>query len=352
MKCENFCVTNTGITTLHKLPSADLRQLLSQVSTNKNFEDAVLFPIDDTRTLIQSLDYYGRFIDDPYLFGQIAATAALADIYAKGGTPLFATAILSFPFYDLPMSMAQEILQGGKDQIERAGAAVLGGHTTDGPDTIYGLSITGIAGSEEILTNNGARVDDLIVMAGALGSGLYLDALKTKDLDQQSCGMLFQSLTRLPEDMVAIARLHRPSACTDISSYGLVGHLMEMMKGARLAGEISIPDLTCMDRAKYLAEKTAERGSNKNPGSIGNRRSFAGSVSYITDISQAVQEILFGPEMTGAMLYTIDPARAPDLVADLKRAGYEASIIGRFVDGLPGHLDVTMTQFRVDRDRS
>lgn len=333
---------------MHKLPSADLRQLLSQVSTNKNFEDAVLFPIDGARTLIQSLDFYERFIDDPYLFGQIAATAALADIYAKGGRPLFANAILSFPFHDLPLSMAAEILQGGKDQMERAGASVSGGHTTsttagDGKDIIYGLSITGIAGSEDILTNNGARADDLIVMTGALGSGIYLDALKANDLDQQSCGMLFQALTRLPEEMVAIARSHRPSACTDISSYGLVGHLMEMMRSARLAGEISIPQLTFMDRAKYLAEKITD----KNADSAGNRRSFAGSVSYITDVSRAVQEILFGAELTGTMLYAIDPARASSLVTDLKQAGYEASIIGRFVDGLPGHLDVTMTVFKI-----
>jgi len=329
-----------------KISAHELKQILAGLpkiydanllTSITNFEDAAVYKLHDDQAVIQTVDFFPPVVDDPYLFGQVAATNALSDIYAMGGTPLLALAIFCFPTCDYPLSMAAEILRGGADQIVKAGAMVAGGHSIQGSEVLYGLAVTGLVHPGKMLTNGGAKSGDAIVLTKALGTGVSLLALKADLLDHEEQARLFSSLTTLNNRPLSVLNGIDIHACTDVTGFGLIGHIHEMTKASKLAASISINKLRFLPSCLELAKEGLVPA-----GSYANRKSFESNVSYINDLPLEVTDLIYDPQTSGGLLLAV---RADQVDEVLKRLGddkIEASHIGQFLEGIPGHIDVTI----------
>jgi selenide, water dikinase len=329
-----------------KMSAHELKQILSGLpkpydanllSSITNFEDAAVYKLGDDQAMVQTVDFFPPVVDDPYLFGQIAATNALSDIYAMGGRPVLALAVFSFPTCDYPLSTAAEILRGGADQVVRAGAIVAGGHSIQGSDVLYGLAVTGLINPAKMLTNGGAKAGDAIVMTKALGTGVSLLALKANLLSDEERARLFSSLTTLNNRPIAVLSDVHIHACTDLTGFGLIGHIYEMAKASKLTATISVGNV------RFLPSTLERAREGLVPaGSYGNRKSFEASVSYLVDLPLEVTDLLYDPQTAGGLLFAVDPKDLGNVLSRLDNDGIEASHIGQFVEGIPGHIDLTV----------
>ncbi len=319
---------------LKELPMTTHPFLLSSL---ENFEDAAVYKINDDLAIIQTVDFFPPLVDDPYLFGQIAANNALSDIYAMGGTPLFALNIVCFPTCDFPTAVLGQILRGGADQIAAAGAIVAGGHTIQSAQLIYGLSVTGTVHPAKMLTNGGAQAQDAIVLCKPIGTGVALLGLAGKSLSSQGEDVLFRSLTTLNDKSLEIAKGYTIHAATDVTGFGLIGHLHEMASASRLVAHLNA------DRVRFLPEtiKLAAQGF-VTAGSYANRQSYEQIVTYINDVDLAVMDLLFDPQTAGGLLLAVEAGEAADLCHSLSSAGIEASCLGNFKQGPAGHIEVSV----------
>jgi len=318
------------------LPKVHDKNLLTSIT---NFEDAAVYKLAEDQAVIQTVDFFPPVVDDPYLFGQIAATNALSDIYAMGGRPILALAIFSFSTCDYPLSVAAEILRGGADQVVRAGAIVAGGHSIQGSETLYGLAVTGLINPKKMLTNGGAKAGDAIIMTKSLGTGVSLLALKAELLAENERARLFSSLTTLNNRPLTVLSeseidIH---ACTDVTGFGLIGHIHEMTKASKLSARIIVSSLRFMPSCLELA-----REGLVPAGSYGNRKSFESNVSYINDLPLEVTDLLYDPQTAGGLLFAVAPRDVEQVLNKLNKEHIEASHIGHFLEGIPGHIDVTV----------
>jgi selenide,water dikinase len=316
------------------LPKVYDANLLTSIT---NFEDAAVYKLSDDQAMIQTVDFFPPVVDDPYLFGQIAATNALSDIYAMGGRPILALAVFCFPTCDYPLSMAAEILRGGADQVVRAGAIVAGGHSIQGSETLYGLAVTGLINPKKMLTNGGAKPGDAIVMTKELGTGVSLLALKADLLSDDERARLFSLLTTLNNRPLAVLSDIDIHACTDVTGFGLIGHIHEMTKASKLAASISVNTIRFLPSCLELAKEGLVPA-----GSYGNRKSFESNVSYINDLPLEVTDLLYDPQTAGGLLFAIDPKDLARVLSKLSDDKIDASHIGHFLEGIPGHIDVTV----------
>lgn len=316
------------------LPKPYDANLLTSIT---NFEDAAVYKLGDDQAMVQTVDFFPPVVDDPYLFGQIAATNALSDIYAMGGKPILALAVFCFPTCDYPLSMAAEILRGGADQVVRAGAIVAGGHSIQGSEILYGLSVTGLINPAKMLTNGGAKAGDAIVLTKALGTGVSLLGLKADLLSNEVRARLFSSLTTLNNRPMAVLGEINIHACTDVTGFGLIGHIHEMTKASKLSASISVSNLRFLPSALELA-----REGLVPAGSYGNRKSFESNVSYINDLPLEVTDLLYDPQTCGGLLFAVDPKDLNTVLTRLNNDKIEASHIGQFLEGIPGHIDLTV----------
>jgi selenide,water dikinase len=316
------------------LPKVYDANLLTSIT---NFEDAAVYKLSDDQAIIQTVDFFPPVVDDPYLFGQIAATNALSDIYAMGGRPILALAVFSFPTCDYPLSTAAEILRGGADQVVRAGAIVAGGHSILGSETLYGLSVTGLINPAKMLTNGGAKRGDAIVLTKALGSGVSLLALKANLLSDDERARLFSSLTTLNNRPLAVLSDIHIHACTDVTGFGLIGHIHEMTKASKLSASIAVSNLRFMPSCLELAKEGLVPA-----GAYGNRKSFESNVSYINDLPLEVTDLLYDPQTAGGLLFAVDQKDLASVLNKLDNDNIEASHIGQFLEGIPGHIDITV----------
>ncbi len=317
------------------LPKIKHANLLSGID---NFEDAAVYKLNDEMAIIESVDFFPPLVDDPYLYGQIAANNALSDIYAMGGKPLIAQAIFAFPTCDYPLTIAAEILRGGADQVAKAGALLTGGHSIQSSETIYGLAVTGLLNPKDILTNSGARPNDRIVMTKALGTGVSLLALKAGLLSKAEQSLLFAALTTLNDRALEAARKVDIHACTDVTGFGLVGHIHEMAKASKLAARMVISALRFFPSAQEFAKQGLVPAS-----AYGNRKSFEASVSYIKDLPLEISDLLYDPQTAGGLLFAVAENDSANLINAMSEAGIEATVIGEFTEGIPGHIDVLIS---------
>ncbi len=329
-----------------KLSATELKQILAGLPKSKNpnlltgidnFEDAAVYKLSDDLAIIESVDFFPPLVDDPYLYGQIAACNALSDIYAMGGKPIMALAIFAFPTCDYPLSVASEILRGGADQVARADALLTGGHSIQSPETVYGLSVTGLIHPDEVLTNSGARAGDKIIMTKALGTGVSLLALKAALLSQAEQGQLFSALTTLNDRTLEVARTVDIHACTDVTGFGLIGHIHEMAKGSKLAARMNVSALRFLSSVLNFAKQGLVPA-----GAYSNRKSFEASVSYIKDLPLEVSDLLYDPQTSGGLLFAVAEPDSQRVLRSLADAGIEATDIGQFIEGIPGHIDVVI----------
>lgn len=270
------------------------------------------------------MDFFPPLVDDPYLFGQIAAVNALSDVYAMGGRPVLALNILSFPSCDLPTSTVKEILRGGANKAREAGAVIAGGHTIQGQDLLYGMSVMGLVHPEKILTNNKACADDQIILCKPIGTGVSLLGLKGGVLSSQSKGTLLTQLTQLNDQVLSIALRHTVRAATDITGFGLIGHLHEMAYASKLKAKLWVKAVPLLPDALRLAEQGIIPAA-----AYANRKSYEKFVQ--NNFDGPIVDLLFDPQTAGGLMLSIGKDEAQNLVAELQAANISASTIGEFV---------------------
>ena len=317
---------------LKSLPKVDDPNLLVGSGTA---DDSAVYRLNDSVALVQSVDFFPPIVDDPYWFGAIAAANALSDIYAMGATPLIGLNIVCFPI-GLPKEILARILKGGADKMTEAGAIIGGGHTIDDEEPKYGVSVTGLVKPGEQITNSRARVGDRLVLTKAIGTGIITTALKAGKSDAETEGRVVRLMAELnkgaSEAMVGVG----VNACTDITGFGLLGHLREMVEGSGVGARISLRQVPLIPGARELAEAgIAPGGTQRNLASLKDR------VVWERDIPEAMKVLMADAQTSGGLLISVAEERADKLMGALVEHGVVgARVIGEVVAEHPETIHV------------
>jgi selenide,water dikinase len=290
-------------------------------------DDAGVYKISEEMALVQTVDFITPIVDDPFLFGQIAAANSLSDVYAMGGKPLTAMNLVGFPRQSLDISILTEILRGGLEKIHEAGAVLMGGHTVEDPELKYGLSVTGTVHPKKIRTNRGAQMGDVLVLTKPLGTGIISTAHKAEMAEP---GILQGAIDRMVQlnDKAAEAMSEcLVHACTDITGFGLMGHASGMARGSGLSMRFIYSSITILEGAREYAAQGLVPG-----GAYCNQR-FLEQETYISGrVPEPEKIILFDPQTSGGLLIALPESEGEDLLKKLQERGIkEASLIGRVV---------------------
>jgi selenide,water dikinase len=277
---------------------------------NESSDDAAVYQINNDEALISTTDFFLPIVDDPFDFGRIAAANAISDVYAMGGNPLMAIAILGFPIDKLPVEIAQQILEGGRSVCAKAGIPLAGGHTIDSADPIYGLAVTGRIAIKNLKKNIGAKQGDLLFLTKPLGTGLLATALKRELLEPEHYTNLINQMTTLNSIGVDLGKVDGVTAMTDVTGFGLLGHLIEMAEGSDIAMELTYTNIRKMDGVDiYLKQRTIPDATFRNWNSYNKKVQFAKGV----DVMDAFN-LLPDPQTNGGLLIAV----APNAVNEIK----------------------------------
>jgi len=288
-------------------------------------DDAGVFKLNDKQALVQTVDFFPPIVDDPYQFGQIAAANALSDVYAMGGKPLTALNIVGFPPKMDPAVMT-EILKGGQDKINEAGAAVVGGHTVKDNELKYGLSVTGIIDIDKIITNSGAREGDVLLLTKPLGTGIITTAIKQGKATPEDTEEVIAVMARLNKRASELMQVHIAHAATDITGFGILGHAYEMAQGSGVTFEIAYNKLPMLSNVIRYAEMGAITG-----GANANEEYLKDKIKLPKGMDRPETDILFDAQTSGGLLIALMPEDAEKLIADASAEGLEIAQIGRVV---------------------
>ncbi len=300
--------------------------------------DAGVYRLRDDLALVQSVDVFTPVVDDPRDYGRIAAANSFSDIYAMGGRPLTALNVVSFP-KQLPLEVLNEILQGGAEVAAEAGVAVLGGHTVQGPEPMYGLAVTGVVHPEKLVGNQNARPGDALVLTKPLGIGIITTAHKRglvpDDVLRQAVDVMVALNRAASEAMLAVG-VH---AATDVTGFGLLGHLHELLLASRVAAEITFDAVPVLEATwTYVAEQIVPGGTQDNYTYL---TETTGAVRWDSSLSWEERIVLCDAQTSGGLLIAVSPDRLPALVDALQaRNVLTQAIIGHVVEGKPGHITV------------
>ncbi len=283
-------------------------------------DDAAVYKITDDIAFVQTLDFFPPMVNDPYTFGKIAATNALSDIYAMGGTVKTALNIVCFP-EDMDLNILGRIMQGGSEKVIEAGGVLAGGHSIADDSVKYGLSVTGIVDPNCMYSNNGGNPGDVLILTKKLGVGLICTADRIHEASEKAMEAAVASMTTLNKTASELCRNYNVHAVTDVTGFGLLGHLHEMMDH-RLSCKLYASQIPVFPEAlDYAGEFYITAAGQKNRNHVGSNVNFH-------DISFEMQEVLFDPQTSGGLLISVDPKDADHLLADLCNAGLPAGIIG------------------------
>lgn len=305
------------------LPLSEDKRYLNRNEPNS---DAGIFLINEDTALVQSVDFFTPVVDDPYLFGEIAAANALSDIYAIGGTPLTALNLVCFPCKQLDSEVLKQILQGGHAKVEEAGAVVVGGHSIEDEEPKFGLSVTGIVNPKQIISSTGVKAGDYLVLTKPLGTGVITTALKGGVIEINEVKHAIQGMAALNDKASRIMREAGVSACTDITGFGLLGHAAEMAEAGKLTLIIETDKLPLYPMARELAEQGLVPA-----GAYRNRDYFRSVTKFKVDEEKKATEIslIADPQTSGGLLMAVSPPEAERLLEMLKQNGIEGHIIGK-----------------------
>ncbi len=294
-------------------------------------DDAAVWQIDEKTCVIATTDFFTPIVDDPRDFGRIAATNAISDVYAMGGTPVMALAILGMPLGKLPADVVRAILAGGAEACAGAGIPVAGGHSIDTPEPIYGLAVVGLSDPARIRRNTMARVGDALILTKPLGVGIYSAALKKGALDDDAYAELIHSTTLLNRVGADLARHDTVHAMTDVTGFGILGHALEIARGSKVGIELDFGTLPFLGRAEEWARAGQVTGASTR-----NWASYGDEVVLPTDGPAWAVHLLTDPQTSGGLLVSCDAGAAHDLLSEVRQAGYPAAaIVGRAVTGPP-----------------
>ena len=293
----------------------------------EGFSDAGVYRLRDDLLIVQSLDFFPPLVDDPFVYGQIAAANSLSDLYAMGAQPTTALNIVGFPDDQLELSILTEILRGGSDRVAEAGAVVVGGHTVRDAEIKYGLSVTGIVQPQHLITNQRARPGDALVLTKALGTGFITTANKGERCPAGTFAAACASMIQLNVPGRDAARELRANASTDVTGFGLVGHAGEVADASGVTAVLEVHRLPILPGAELLVER-----GNRTRASRSNREFAEPRLRIEGQPDEVRSEFLFDPQTSGGLLISVPQERAEDLVACAKNAGAAATcIVGSIV---------------------
>lgn len=305
---------------LRRLPPSADPNLLVGMETG---DDAGIYRVADGLALVQTVDFFPPIVDDPFVFGQIAAANALSDVYAMGGRPATAMNLVAFPRDDLPLDVLHEILRGGAAKLAEAGVALVGGHSINDKEIKYGFAVTGFVDPAHAVTNAGARPGDALVLTKPIGIGIVATALKRGRAAPDVVARATESMTRLNR-MAAERMLARdPHACTDVTGYGLLGHALRVARASGVDLRVDHRRVPCLSGALELLGQGAAPGGLES-----NRGAFGDAVEFTASVPPVWRDLLFDPQTSGGLLVALAPAQAEALVAELERDGVDAAVVG------------------------
>lgn len=299
-------------------------------------DDGAVYQLTEDIAIVQTVDFFPPMVDDPYTFGKIAATNALSDIYAMGGTVCTALNLVCFP-QDGDLNVLGEIMRGGAEKVAEAGGSLVGGHSIADHEVKYGLSVTGIVHPQKVYPNNAGQVGDHLILTKALGTGLICSAARVGETTPEALQSTVDSMTTLNKGAAEVLRDYTVHACTDVTGFGLLGHLHEMMDGSRScvlrADRIpALPDaLRCAGEFLYTA--AAQR----------NRNHLTPHVTFEPGISFEMEELLFDPQTSGGLLVAVPPQEGRALVEALRALGLPAAHVGEIVPQTDQEITVKET---------
>jgi selenide,water dikinase len=307
-------------------------QLLVGIETA---DDAAVYQISERHAIVATTDFFMPMVDDPFDFGAIAATNALSDVYAMGGTPLFALAICGMPVGKLPADAIRAILEGGKAICTKAGIPVAGGHTIDSVEPIYGLVAIGLVDPQHLKRNAGARPGDVLILGKPLGIGIYSAALRKGRLAPDQYAMMIAHTTQLNTPGMAFGGMDSVHALTDVTGFGLLGHLLELCRGSQVGARIGFDLLPLLPGAVELAREDLVTGASG--------RNWAGCSDEVTlaaSVGSAERALLTDPQTSGGLLVACTPASTKSVLDVFAAEGFEhAKLIGEITEGAP-HVEV------------
>ena len=308
-----------------------LRQLPATTDPNllvgmDHFDDAAVYRIDGNTALVMSVDFFPPLVEDPYTFGQIAATNSLSDIYAMGGRPLSALNIVGFPDNDLPADLLADILRGGAERVTAAGAVIGGGHSVRDAEIKYGLAVTGLIHPDRILTNGGAQVGDRLVLTKPLGTGILTSAAKAGKISQEDLAEAIEVMIELNAGACEAMLEVGVHAVTDITGFGLIGHAYEMAQAGGVTIEIEAGAVPLLEHTAELArKKMLTRAYQSNLEHIGSRLCATG-------VDESLVNILADAQTSGGLLIAVPETRVERLIRALStRATRAEAVVGRVV---------------------
>lgn len=305
------------------------------VGTNTS-DDAGVYKVSDELALVQTVDYFTPVVDDPYAFGAIAAANALSDVYAMGGRPVLALNIVGFPSTTLPLTILQEILRGGSDKAREAGVSIIGGHSIDDAEPKYGMAVTGFVHPDRIVTNAGAQPGDALILTKPLGIGILTTAIKRQRIQPEVAELAvttMAALNRVASEVMQQVGVH---AATDVTGYGLLGHLRELAAASGLSARVHLGQVPVLPTVFELAAAGVVPG-----GSQRNWTFLQPFVTYAPDLAESEQLVLADAQTSGGLLIAIPEARADELLAALHAAGVTAAArVGEVFAGPAGQIGV------------
>lgn len=318
---------------LRNIPAPTDKNILVGIDTS---DDAAVYLIDSQTAVVQTVDFFTPIVDDPFQFGVVAAVNSLSDIYAMGGKPLFALSIVGFPSNRLPITVLEEILRGAQSVVAEAGISIIGGHTVDDTEPKFGLVVTGIINPGEIVKNSGAQPGDVLVLTKPIGTGILSTALKQGMLENAEAEILFGTMATLNKAAAEAMKETGVHACTDVTGFGLLGHLLEMMRSGQITAEIQASAIPLLPGVLRLAT------SGTVPGGTHDNLSYTDPfVSYDEKISQARRFVLNDAQTSGGLLVALPEDRSELFLRLLDEKGVNAAaVIGRVVPGIEARIVV------------
>jgi selenide,water dikinase len=287
-------------------------------------DDAAVYRLNDTQAIVATTDFFMPIVDDPYDFGRIAATNALSDIYAMGGKPIFALAIVGMPINKLPMETIQNIMLGGAAVCQAIGIPIAGGHSIDSPEPIYGLVAIGLVHPDQVKRNDQAKAGDVLILSKPLGVGVLSAALKKGELSAEGYQQMIEVTTQLNRTGTLLSAIDGVHAMTDVTGFALLGHLLEICRGSKLTAEIEFSRVPCIDVALKLAQAGYTTGAAAR-----NWDSYGAEVILGKNITEWQRNLLCDPQTSGGLLVSCSPASADAVLKAFHEDNFKhAAIIG------------------------
>jgi selenide,water dikinase len=292
-------------------------------------DDAAVYRLNDRQAIVATTDFFTPIVDDPYDFGRIAATNAISDVYAMGGQPILALAIVGMPLDRLPVEVIRRIVAGGESVCEAVGIPIAGGHSIDTVEPIYGLVALGVVHPEKVKRNDGARPEDVLVLGKPLGVGILSAVLKKGQLSAEGYAQMLAATTQLNTTGIRLADLRGVHAMTDVTGFGLAGHLLEICRGSKLGATVRFDDLPILPVAREWAMQGVATGASDR-----NWLGYGSDVSLPADWAEWKTKLLTDPQTSGGLLLACAPETAEAVIAEFRRDGFDdARVIGSLAAG-------------------